>query len=162
MKILIAIIIIAGLGWAFICAMNQKMTTENEQTLAYFEVFKDIYHDTPEINTETKYVAVDFSGVQLANVTDLKKMVEKYCFDNAKTYVDANFEELKAQGLATDSDFREGVLIYFSNPKLSENELVVGAAKWRSDSQFISGTYTVKKKFWFIKVRDSVTNNSLS
>ena len=154
-RVIIIIIVLAAIGYGLkYAAFDLKIDKPNDQVLAYFEIFKEVYWDTTAMNTEMKYVAINLDTVKGADKQALTDMISQYCYDNAMTFLDMNFEELKAQGYATDTDFREGFLISFYDTTLTDKQLVSGATKWRSTSQYVTGIYSVQKKFWFIKVRN--------
>jgi|GEM_PF-2703524 len=154
MKIFIAFIIVVVLGVVTFFASDQKIAMPNDKVLAYYEVFKDLFYDTQTLNREMQYVAVDLNAVEPEFREELTKMINKFCYDEAKTFLDMSFDELKAQGYATDTDFKQGFLITIYDVDFTDGKLVCSGAKWRSTAQMVSAEYTVQKKFWFIKVRN--------
>jgi len=161
MKIFVAIIIVAVLGVVTFFASKQQIIMPNDKVLAYFTVFEDLFFDTQTLNREMQYVAVNLDAVEPELRDELTKMISKFCYDEAKTFVDMSFEELKTQGYATDTDFKQGFLITLYDVDFTDGILTCGGAKWRSNSQMVSADYTVQKKFWFIKVRNKASHQIL-
>lgn len=124
----------------------------SDQAKAYMEVFYELYKQDPGLNGDIIYIALDLSDVLLTDTEPLIALMQAFCHANGFSLLLDTMDGLMEKGYILDLYFKDGIVIGFSDTRLTVNELVTSARKWRSGLGAIGADYTVAKSgfFWAI------------
>jgi len=125
--------------------------SESESGLAdlYIQVFSDLLDKDPALNSDIKFIAIDFNTVKDLSKEDKDKIIEYFKKDNIEIK-DASLEDLKESGLFDDQQLyiKDGILLKVDKYKeYTKKRIMLEASKYRSGTGAIGVEYSFKKKW---------------
>ena len=128
---------------------TQAPTSEGSdaaQAEAYFLIFQEMFPSDSALNHEIKYIALDLSEARLETPDSFTRLMEEFCAESEYTLLLDTIDGLTEKGYIKDLYFEEGIVISFKDRKLTDNQLITEAMKWRSGLGAIGAAYTAEKK----------------
>lgn len=131
-------------------SVNTNKTEITKVEKMYQAIIDDLMNTDTALSSDAKYLALDLNSFVGLDKNALPESAKNNLLDYCKKYNGdvkyASFADLKAQGLFNEETMSlEGVLIYATKVDVvSENKVVISAAKYRSGLGAIFLTYEAK------------------
>ncbi len=148
------VVIFIALGLTFITAYGNTTSTKNfeknnedpSKTEAFYQIFQDLYGKDTALNHKIKYIAVDISSTENKIPKEFLEKMEEFCASSGFIFLVDSIDGLKEKGYIKDLYFKEGIVISFSDVKVSKYKIKLQAMKWRSGLGAIGAEYTLSKE----------------
>ncbi len=133
-------------------SLNSYYVTVGDYTSLYEKLIDEIYNESPSLNSNAEYIALDLDSFDL--IYDERKVsLMEYTRKYNENIKDSTFEELKEEENILDTGGIKGILISVKDVKAKKTTVTLTINKYKASLGSVSVKYkaTLKNNKWELK-----------